>query len=217
MVSVAEFTVPTEALPLEEMLTTVPESRIDVEAIVPTSESVVVIFWVKHVDAQAVMSWVDGESILRNPQIYDHVEDRVLFRAEVSMAPDLIARFRSLDCTIRRVTASAEAWHFVVWAPDRTDFGRFRDVFERADVPVKLVSVADHPVFAHDNPRPLTTNQRETLLAAYQGGYFDSPRQISQEGLGERFGISHRAISERLRRGMRNLIESSLAPPRPNH
>jgi predicted DNA binding protein len=56
----------------------------------------------------------------------------------------------------------------------------------------------------------LTERQYETVVSAYEHGYYDVPRKINQEELAEYFGISHQALSERLRRGHRNLIANTL-------
>ena len=47
---------------------------------------------------------------------------------------------------------------------------------------------------------------------AYRAGYFEQPRETTQDELGECFGISHRAVPDRLRRGIRNLIAQTLLP-----
>jgi predicted DNA binding protein len=57
----------------------------------------------------------------------------------------------------------------------------------------------------------LTKTQRDTLLAAYQSGYFEDPQGITQAELAERFGVSQRAVSKRLRSGVSRLIGNTLA------
>lgn len=56
----------------------------------------------------------------------------------------------------------------------------------------------------------LTAAQRETLLTAYEMGYYDLPRGSSQEELAEATGVSASAISQRLRRAVGALIEDVL-------
>ncbi|WP_158599370.1 helix-turn-helix domain-containing protein [Halobellus sp. Atlit-38R] len=55
----------------------------------------------------------------------------------------------------------------------------------------------------------LTEKQLELLEAAYANGYFEKPREITLEQLSEQLGISTSAASGRLRRGVKQLIESS--------
>lgn len=49
--------------------------------------------------------------------------------------------------------------------------------------------------------RDLSTRERETLEAAVDGGYFDSPRGETLGGLADRFDVSKPAVSKTLRRG----------------
>lgn len=56
----------------------------------------------------------------------------------------------------------------------------------------------------------LTQVQQETLAHAQQQGYFQVPRAICLDELAEQLGISHQALSERLRRGHDTLINAML-------
>ncbi|SEP21865.1 GAF and HTH_10 associated domain-containing protein [Halogranum amylolyticum] len=56
----------------------------------------------------------------------------------------------------------------------------------------------------------LTDAQRETLLAAFERGYYDIPRSVSLAELATQFGISDQAVSERLRRATRALVAETL-------
>ena len=56
----------------------------------------------------------------------------------------------------------------------------------------------------------LTDEQREALLAAYEQGYFDSPRDATQADLADELEISRQAVSSRLQRGVRRLVASTL-------
>ena len=58
----------------------------------------------------------------------------------------------------------------------------------------------------------LTTSQYETIVEAYEGGYYSVPRGVNLEDLARRLGVSHQALSERLRRGHETLIENALRP-----
>jgi len=55
----------------------------------------------------------------------------------------------------------------------------------------------------------LTDKQRTALIYAYENGYFEEPRETTLEEIADSFGISTTAASGRVRRGVKNLIESS--------
>ncbi|ODR82855.1 DNA-binding protein [Haladaptatus sp. W1] len=60
----------------------------------------------------------------------------------------------------------------------------------------------------------LTEQQHETLRSAMEWGYYEIPRRATATDLAEELGVSHQAISERLRRGHRCLVERGLPTPR---
>jgi len=60
---------------------------------------------------------------------------------------------------------------------------------------------------------PLTSSQREALFLAAKRGYFDIPREYTLKDVGEELGITQQAASERIRRGVRNVIFRSLHLP----
>ena len=62
----------------------------------------------------------------------------------------------------------------------------------------------------NDHTGGLTESQTEALVAAYEHGYYDEPRNTSLEELGEVLDISPTAVSGRLMRASARLVEASL-------
>lgn len=56
----------------------------------------------------------------------------------------------------------------------------------------------------------LSQCQHDTLLRAYEMDYYDVPRGATLECVANDLQVSHQALSERLRRGHRNLIQKTL-------
>lgn len=56
----------------------------------------------------------------------------------------------------------------------------------------------------------LTEEQRETLLFAYDRGYFEEPRQTSLEDLAKEMGLSSTAVGGRIRRGINQLVRATV-------
>jgi predicted DNA binding protein len=56
----------------------------------------------------------------------------------------------------------------------------------------------------------ITKKQRTALIYAYNNGYFEKPRGVTLEEIADTLDISTNAVSGRLYRGMKNLIESSM-------
>jgi hypothetical protein len=57
----------------------------------------------------------------------------------------------------------------------------------------------------------LTEKQREVLIAAYKYGYYDLPRRINSEKLGEMLNIGSSTLGEHLRKAERRLLVNILA------
>jgi predicted DNA binding protein len=57
----------------------------------------------------------------------------------------------------------------------------------------------------------LTDTQQEALVLAYERGYFESPREVTLEALGEELGISQQAVGSRLRGGIKNVLGNTLS------
>ena len=58
----------------------------------------------------------------------------------------------------------------------------------------------------------LTAEQHEALVVALEKGYFDVPRKTSLKAIADVVGVSDTAVSYRLRRGLKTLLEHSIAP-----
>lgn len=100
-------------------------------------------------------------------------------------------------------------WYATLEVPELEALRRFHEYCAERDV-----SFSVERLYRADDERGpefgLTPVQRETLVAAYELGYFEAPRKMSVDQLGEALGVSSSAISGRLRRGLRNLVESTL-------
>jgi predicted DNA binding protein len=48
------------------------------------------------------------------------------------------------------------------------------------------------------------------VLLAYERGYFDSPRQITQAELAAELDITRQSVSSRLQRGLRRLVGNTM-------
>lgn len=209
---VAEFTIPPEALPFGDTLVKTQDTEIEVERVVPTQESALPFFWVWGCEPEVFIDDAETEPNVANVNVLAHVEDGALFRAEWKPNAELIKGIKRLDAAIIEAIGTTEHWRFEVRTQDQSAFNDFQELFEEQGISIDLNRLYDLSELVEGNFRSITPEQREALIAAYQEGYYEKPRQISQEELGEQFDISHRAVSERLRRGIRNLIGEALLP-----
>lgn len=209
---VAEFTIPAEALPGGDTLIEMSDTRIEIERIVPTQESALPFFWVWGDQPEVFMKRLAHEPNMADVDLLERFDEGALFRAKWSPDSELIEGIKRLNATIIEATGTAEHWRFEVRTQEPEAFTEFQEVFQQQGISVHLERLYDLAELIEGDTRSLTPEQRETLLLAYREGYYEKPREITQEELGEHFGVSHRAISDRLRRGTRNLIATSVLP-----
>lgn len=209
---VAEFTMPPEALPFGDTLKENPGTEIEVERIVPTQESALPFFWVWGLQPEVFMEQAEREPEIDSIHLLASVRDGTLFQAEWSPDAKLIQGIEQLRGVILESVGQPDQWRFVVRADSHDAFSDFQRVFQERGIPVTLERLYNLAELIEGSHRELTAEQREVLIAAYREGYFESPRETTQEELGEQFDISHRAVSDRLRRGTRNLVASTILP-----
>lgn len=213
MTVIAEFTIPTESFPFGDTLATMSDTKIEVERVVPTQESALPFFWVWGSEPKRFLNDAETEPNVSAIHLLAEVKDGALFQAEWTPDTELIEGVKRLDATIVKAIGTAEYWHFKVRTQDQTAFADFEEIFKEQGISVDLNRLCDIGDFVEGNYQFLTSEQQEALITAYEEGYYEKPRQTTQEALGEEFGISHRAVSERLRRGTRNIIREGLISP----
>lgn len=209
---VAEFTFPAQALPFGDTLVATPGTEIEVERIVPTQESALPFFWVWGCEPEVFLEDAETEPNVANIELLSELTDGALFQAEWAPNAELIQGIKQLNATLIEAVGTADHWRFEVRTQDQSSFNEFQGIFEEEGISIELQRLYDLEQLVEGNYRSVTPEQRETLIAAYQEGYYEQPRQTTQEELGEQFDISHRAVSDRLRRGTQNLIGETLLP-----
>lgn len=207
---VAEFTIPPKAFPFGETLLAMPDIEIEVDQIIPVGESAFPFFWVRGCEPEEFMAAAEQESAVRETRKLESVEHTALYRAEWIPDASVIQGLTSLDVTVVTGVGTADNWRFEVRMEDRGEFQSFRDIFEARGTQFDLLRIYNLEDTLAEDENGITEDQREALLTAYEDGYFDLPRETTLDEIGTQFDISSRAVSERLRRGTRNLIQSEL-------
>lgn len=101
------------------------------------------------------------------------------------------------------------AWILTIWAPDRTDLVHLWDYAQQNDIEIDLLRVNEYDSLGNADAG-VTDSQREALLAAFETGYFEEPRDATLGELAAELDISQPAASGLLRRGIKRLVISSL-------
>jgi predicted DNA binding protein len=112
---------------------------------------------------------------------------------------------------MREATSNATGWTVRLQFTNREALSELWEFCESEGISFELQRMFRHQPWDVSNLTALTDPQLNTLLTAYEEGYFNEPREISLEGLAEILDISPTAVGGRIRRGTAALIKTTLA------
>jgi len=148
------------------------------------------------------------------PEFDDRGLIAVEFAADAKLMGPHVTRQGGLVVDARSASADQQprGWHERWLLPDRE---AIRAVWQRArDEGFTFTLLEFHRSGRADGTAKgvdvLTGEQRQTLAAAYEEGYFAEPRETSLQELGETLDLSASAVGGRLKRGMKSLIGETL-------
>ena len=213
MATIAEFRLPVDGFPLGRAIVDDPVAHVELERIVPAEEGILPFFWVwECADLERFERTVVETRAVRSLEVATRVEEGRLYRARWNADVEGFVRGISrAGGTILDGHGSADGWRVELRFVDHAHIRSFLQYCHDNDVPIELRRVytaADANVGTHYG---LTESQRETICAAYERGYFDEPRGVTQAELAAAFDVSQRAISRRIRRGLSRLVGSTIA------
>ncbi len=171
------------------------------------------LFWVTGADTDTIDSLLATDSTVAAATRVAEVGDRSLYRiefSETSSWPALHDQIIDLDGLVLAATGTDEAWTLRLFLPTRDSLSDFYEYCREAELVPEIGSVSVYEDERPNSDYGLTPPQREVLVAAAEAGYFAVPKNVSLTELSEQLGVSDQAVSERIRRGMRALIENTV-------
>ena len=205
-----EVSVPSETFALGRTFREQEGACVDLAQFVPIGGQFVPYVWVETDEPAAFERCARTDDRVAGLTALDSTECRTLYKVEwVDSDDEIVAAIVAHDLVLEDATGTCDRWWFRLRGPDRANLAAFqRDLLDRE------VSLYVHRVWQSaspgDDPYELTDVQRETLELAYREGYFDDPRAVSLQELGEMLGVSHQSVSRRIRAGLRNLLATTL-------
>lgn len=211
MTVIADITIPTEDFVLGRTMQAVPDTRIEVEQLVPVGRLAFPYFWIEETDADAAETALSEQSAVKTVTQADRLDGRVLFRIEWTEDVDhFLDNLTEYEASVLEATGTDDEWQFQLRFKSYEVLSAFYRACVDKGMDIQLDRV-HNPVEAASSARfGLTENQERTLLTAFKGGYFDIPRGTTIQELGEALGITDSAVSQRLRRAESALIAATL-------
>lgn len=149
---------------------------------------------------------------IADPVLVEMYDDRRVYRLEPVSSVELIApQCSELDARILDVESSDNGWTVRMQIPTRKALVSFREYCLENDVTFRVNQLGNAANREEMDVVGLTEKQKQLLRMAFECGYYEIPRRISQNELARELDISTSAISQRLRRDTEQLIGSTLA------
>jgi len=217
---IAEFHLQSPALFLVSALTAVPEMRVQVEQHTSNEAGFpMFFFWASGGDFEAFEQALAADETVARVASFEETTDSKLYRVEFTDR-SFYPYYWKVGAKILELSGTADGWDVQMRFPGREAFQEFRSYFVESDVTFDLTRL-----YAEDETSPeerfdllpaeerrygLTAVQYETLVTAFEQGYFSDPREVSLAELGEQFGVSTQAVAGRMRRAHETLVANTL-------
>ncbi|MFB6096988.1 MAG: helix-turn-helix domain-containing protein [Haloferacaceae archaeon] len=207
--TITDIRIRADQFPLGRIFREYPDIEIELERIVPTSREVIPLFWVATESEEAVEETLKDDPLVEEIVQLTRTPDRILY--SVNWSPDIDALVRTIvDLGVDVLTAEGTAnfWEFRLQFTNREQLSQFRRACEGDNIDIELLRVYNPMVPPEQGP--LSPEQADALSTAYENGYWDVPRGITQTELAELVGISDNSMSQRLRRGVKVAVAEML-------
>ncbi|WP_114578758.1 helix-turn-helix domain-containing protein [Saliphagus sp. LR7] len=219
MTTVTELALPSEDLALSRTLEALPQLEVRVKSVVTESSSQVMpLVWISGESKADLEEALAADSSVDQ---FDHLledteAEEWLYRIEYdSGVEEMRSAIFVNDGTILDAQCAANHWTFRLLFPERDDLSEAVTELESQGIDIDIRRMVEAGRNADlEATAALTESQEKAITEAYKQGYYDVPRQISLEELANDLGISHQALSERLRRANKVLAGEEISNPK---
>ena len=208
---IATFSLPHDAVALEQTFQELPGLKVEAERIVTHSRA-----WGRSGlwTANATFESIDevltaDSSVNKIIDDYEFADEKYYLLDWTNDVDDRIDIYIDRPASILDAEADADSWQIRIRFFSRDQFDVFRHTLNEKGIAFKLRDLTE-PGAPRETFGDLTPDQRDALVVAWESGYFEIPRQTTTREIAAELGISHQALSERLRRGITNLVGATL-------
>jgi predicted DNA binding protein len=208
MCTIVGATLPTEEFALKDTFAEYPRATFEaVQASAHDTDRPMSLLWAMGPDLEAIDSALRADGTTEDVRVFTRADGRRLYW--IDWEPRIYSLLRTLvesGGTVLEAGATDSRWTFELLFPDHDAASRTYDRWqdEGVDLVVREVRNDAGPVAGAESP--LSEEQHEALVAAFRTDYYSVPRGMTQAELAEKLDLSHQALSERLRRGHREII-----------
>lgn len=210
----ASFTIKQDDFPLSAVFEQLTDVTIELDRVVPTGGAVIPYFWISADDTDLLTTDLSEDIGIEQVKVIDQVEKQMFVRIDWNLDHEsVLTAIVNTDITLLSGIGKEKQWTFEVRANEQQELSEFLTYCQDNDIPIELTELHAISTFKSGREYDLTDGQQKALVMAYSRGYFDSPRDATQDDLAEELGITRQAVSSRLQRGIRRLVASTLITP----
>lgn len=208
---IVEFSIASEDFQLGQILRNSPVMHLELEQIVPTSNQVMPFLWATGEHHETFEQNIRTNPAVRELLKLDVVGDSVLYRIEWETKPrDLIEGITKSDAVMLEAHGNG-IWNFRLRFRDHEKLSEFHNYVIENEIPISIDRTCTLIEETERGLRfDLTQDQRKALVLALEKGYFETPSEVSLDELADELGISRQALSDRIRRGNKKILDKSL-------
>lgn len=214
MAILVEVTVPTAADGPDSTPTRifneVPDIEIEVESCVPMGNAAIPYFWAWGERIDRVERALEADPKVHNVNCIERVDDGALFSVEWDVDAPFVECLNQANGTIMDAYGTASEWRLTLCFETDDDAAAFQHCCKARKISFEIIRLRPIADMTIGSDPDITPAQREAMLLAYERGFFEQPRNVTQADLAEELGVSSAAFGNRIRRGMANLIESTM-------
>lgn len=209
---IAEFSVPAESFLLKETLSAVPDMAVEIQQVVAHSHDKLVPFlWVHHGDKERFDEFIRNDSTLDDVVLLDEFDRGTSYRGTwAKHAGGVAYAYVEAGATILEATGQGGTWTLRMRFDDDNAVSDFHEYCRENGLPFTLNELYHPSQPMAGGQYGLTPPQRETLVAAFECGYYEIPRTISMTDLAKELGTTQQTLSKRFRRAYFSMIKNTL-------
>ena len=203
-------TVACDDIALEDTFEAVPDARFNCGSVAGSGGGPVPLLWARATDQDRLAAAMRADPTTEVVTRLTDRGDECLYRISWSPTVEFVVGLLTAgDGTMLDASADRDGWRVRMLYPTRDALVETTSYCERHDVAVDVRSI-ERMDGESTGEYGLTETQYRALKLACERGYFEIPRETQLGEVAETLGISHQALSERVRRGTEKLISHSL-------
>ncbi|MBP1986252.1 helix-turn-helix domain-containing protein [Halolamina salifodinae] len=208
---IAELRISGESFALGEALAAAPGMRVETEYSVPAPAGPIVFVWAWGGEFEPFEASLPEDPTVQEFDLIEGGGDRRLYEIVLDDGPALIdpaPLHRQTSASQLRMVTLANCAIITERLPDRDSLSEYIRLCREHGYEVELLRA--YPADDQHGRYDLSEKQAAALRAALDAGYFETPRKTDLGTLAAAFDISEQALSERLRRGVAAVLESTV-------